>query len=113
MELTNLDMTFPDALDSQGQNHPVVQATVPPSDIQNPDRELRRTAWENYYDGYLSLKNTLASNYLTSVKQSVFLARVRDYGSVLEAKLAPHNMPVEIFHNLIDTFTANIDTWHR
>ena len=111
-ELTNLDMTFADALDSQGQNHPLLQATMAPS-IQDPDRELRRTAWEKYCDGYLALKNTLASSYITSVKQNVFLARVRGYNSVLEAQLAPGNMPVEVFHNLIDTFKANIATWHR
>jgi len=113
MELTNLDMTFPAAIDSQGQSHPVVQAVVPPSGIQSPDRELRRSAWENYYDGFLSLKNTLASNYIASVKQNLFLARVRGYDSVLEFKLAPHNVPVEVFHNLLETFQANISTWHR
>jgi oligoendopeptidase F len=112
MELTNLDMTFPDALDSQDQNHPLVQATLQ-SSIQSPDRELRRTAWENYSDTYLSLKNTLASNYLASVKQNLFLARVRGYNSVLEAQLAPFNMPDAVFHNLIDTFKANITVWHR
>ncbi len=112
-ELTNLEMKFATALDSQGQSHPVVQATLPPRGIQDPDRELRRTAWENYCDGYLGFKNTLASNYIASVKQNVFLARVRGYNSVLEAQLAPFNMPVEVFHNLIDTYKANIATWHR
>lgn len=111
-ELTDLELKFADALDSQGQNHPVIQATVPRS-LQDADRKLRRTAWENYYDGYLGLKNTLASNYITSVKQNVFLARVRGYSSVLEAQLAPYNMPVEVFHNLLDTYKANITTWHR
>jgi oligoendopeptidase F len=113
MELSNLDMTFPEALDSQGQSHPVVQATIPPSGIQSPDRQLRRNAWENYFDAFLALKNTLASNYIASVKQNVFLARVRGYNSVLEAKLAPHNMPLAVFHNLLDTFKVNISTWHR
>ena len=112
-ELTNLEMKFADALDSKGENHPVAQATPPPSGIQDPDRELRRTAWENYYDGYLGLRNTLASNYINSVKQNVFLARVRGYDSVLESQLAPFNMPIEVFHNLIDTYKANITTWHR
>ena len=112
-ELTDLDLKFPDAVDSQGQSHAVVQATVPPSGIQNADRELRRNAWENYCDGFLSVKNTLASNYIASVKQNVFLARVRGYNSVLEAQLAPYNIPLAVFHNLIDTFKANIGTWHR
>ncbi len=113
LELTNLDMTFPDAVDSRGQNHAVVQAALPPSGIQSPDRELRRTAWQNYCDGYLALKNTLASNYIASIKQDLFLARVRSYDSVLEAKLAPHNVPIDVFHNLLDTFKANLGTWHR
>jgi oligoendopeptidase F len=111
-ELTDLEMKFADALDSRGQNHPVIQTTIP-STLQSPDRELRRTAWENYCDGYLSFKNTLASSYLASVKQNLFLARVRGYDSVLEARLKPANMPLEVFHNLIDAFKDNISTWHR
>lgn len=113
MDLTNLDMRFPDAVDSLGQHHAVVQATLPPSGIQSPDRELRRTSWENYCDTYRSLKNTLASNYIASVKQNLFFARVRGYNSVLEAKLAPHKVPVEVFYNLLDTFKAHLGTWHR
>ncbi|MFN2141301.1 MAG: oligoendopeptidase F [Candidatus Promineifilaceae bacterium] len=112
-ELTNLEMKFADAQDSQGESHAVVQATVPPRGIQDPDRELRRTAWENYCDGYLDLKHTLASNYIASVRQNLFLARARGYSSVLEAQLAPFNMPVEVFHNLIETYKANLNTWHR
>lgn len=112
-ELTNLDMTFPDALDSQGATHSVAQATLTPTGIDSPDRARRRNAWQNYSDGYLSLKNTLASNYITNVKQQVFMAHVRGYSSVLEAKLAPNNMPVEVFHNFIETFKANLSVWHR
>jgi oligoendopeptidase F len=113
LELTNLEMRFPDAVDSQGQHHTVAQTTLSPTGIQSPDREQRRTSWENYCDTYLSLKNTLASNYIASVKQELFLARARGYKSVLEAKLAPHHMPVEVFYNLLDTFKANLNTWHR
>ncbi len=112
MELTNLDMTFTNALDSQGQCHPLSQSAVRRS-LQDPDRELRRTAWQNYGDGYLEMKNTLASNYISSVKQNLFLARARGYNSVLESQLAPYNMPLDVFHNLLDTFKANISTWHR
>ena len=111
-QLTDLEMKFADALDSRGQNYPIIQATLW-QNLLDADRELRRTAWENYYDSYRDLKNTLASSYITSVKQNLFLARVRGYSSVLEAQLAPANMPVEVFHNLIDTYKANIATWHR
>lgn len=112
-ELTNSDMKFPDALDSQGQRHPVRQAILPPNDIQSQDRVLRRNAWESFYDQHLAMQNTLASSLITNVKQQVFLARARGYDSVLEARLKPHNLPVGVFHNLIDTFKANLPVWHR
>ena len=61
------------------------------------DREARRTAWESYADGYLSLKHTLASNYNAIVRRDVFNARARRYGSSLEAALFPTNIAPEVF----------------
>lgn len=112
-ELVNTDMKFADAADSDGDLHRVAQAIVPPIGIDSHDRVLRRNAWHNFCEQHRALENTLASNLITSVKQSVFLARVRGYGSVLESRLAPANMPLEVFHTLIDTFKANLPVWHR
>jgi oligoendopeptidase F len=111
--LTNTDMRFHDAVDSQGTAHAVTQTTIPPTGIQSPDRERRRTAWESYCDGYLALQNTLASNYISLVHQQVFLARVRGYNSVLEMRLSANNLPVGVFENVISTFQANLPLWHR
>ena len=112
-ELTNTDLKFSAAVDSRGKSHPVAQATINSSDIQSEDREHRRTAWESYCDAHLSMQNTLASNYLTHVKASVFQARVRGYDSVLESRLEPFNLPVEVFYNLIESFQANLPVWHE
>ena len=111
-ELVDSDLTFRDALDSQGKTYPVYQANMDIA-LQDPDRERRRTAWESYFDGYLSVENTLASIYLANVKQWMFLAESRGYDSVLEMKLSPTRLPLEVFHNLIDTFKRNLPTWHR
>ena len=43
----------------------------------DPDREIRREAWENYADSYLAYKNTLTSNLATSMRTSVFNMRAR------------------------------------
>ena len=112
-ELTNTDLKFAPAIDSNGRSHHVGQTTIPPTGIQSSDRETRRTAWEHFCDGYLSFRNTLASSYLTSVKQQVFKIRVRDYKSVLESRLSPSYVPVDVFHNLIETYKANLSIWHR
>jgi oligoendopeptidase F len=111
-ELVDADLTFRDAVDSQGKTHPVYQANMDMA-LQDPDRERRRTAWESYFDGYLSMENTLASIYLANVKQWLLLANVRGYDSVLEMRLAPTNLSLEVFHNLMDTFKKNLPIWHR
>ncbi|MFN8529523.1 MAG: oligoendopeptidase F [Anaerolineae bacterium] len=111
-QLTNNDLKFADAHDSAGKAYPVNQSIYELHRVST-DRTLRRTAMENYFDAYLAFKNTLASNYLAAVKRDVFYARVRGYASSLEAALAPGNIPVEVFHTLINTYKKNIPTWHK
>jgi oligoendopeptidase F len=111
-ELVDTDLAFRDAADSQEKVYPVYQANMDIA-LQDPDRERRRTAWESYSDGYLSMENTLTSIYLANVKQWMVLAEARGYDSVLAMMLSPTNLPLEVFHNLIDTFKKNLPTWHR
>ncbi len=110
--LTNVDMRFAPAHNSAGESLPIVQSTRDKL-LADSDREVRKTAWNNYADRFLEFNNTLAAAYLASVKHSVVMARLRGYDSVLHAKLSPNNIPVEVFHNLIDTYKQHIPTWHR
>lgn len=110
--LTSADLKFRPATSSDGQSLEVIQGTVE-TYLHGPDREARRTAWESFADGYLSMKNTLASNYSVAVKRDVFYARARRYNSSLEAALFPNNVGLDVFHNLIDTYKKHIPTWHK
>lgn len=110
--LTNADIQFRPAVSSAGETHEVTQGTLNAL-YTSSDRETRRTAFESYTDGYLSHKNTLASNLSVAIKRDVFFARARRYSSSLEAALFNNNIPVEVFHNLVDTYRRNIPTWHR
>jgi oligoendopeptidase F len=47
------------------------------------------------------------------VKNNVFAMRARRHASTLEMALHGHNLPVEVFHNLIAVFKKNLPTWHR
>lgn len=111
-ELTNTDLTFKPAIDKNGEPFDVSQGSLGRA-LQTNDATLRRTAWQHYMDGHLQFKNTLASIYIASVKQNVFDMRARHYTSTLEAQLFPFNLPVDVFHNLIHTYKANLPTWHR
>lgn len=110
--LNNADLKFQPAVDSGGAPLEIGQASIG-SLITHPDRVVRRSAWQNYADGYLAMKNTYAATLTTAVKQDVFNARVRGYPSSLHASLEPNNVPVEVFHNLIEVFKQNLPTWHK
>jgi oligoendopeptidase F len=110
--LNNADLKFQPATSSDGTQLEIGQSSIG-SLLTHTDRQVRRSAWQNYADGYLGFKNTSAAILTTAVKQDVFNARVRRYSSSLHASLEPNNVPVEVFHNLIDVFKENLPTWHK
>ncbi|PWH17581.1 MAG: oligoendopeptidase F [Anaerolineae bacterium] len=110
--LTNADLKFQPATASDGTQMEIGQASIG-SLLSHPDRQVRRSAWQNYADAYLAFKNTSAAILTTAIKQDVFYARVRNYPSSLHAALEPNNVPVEVFHNLMAIFKQNLPTWHK
>ncbi len=110
--LTNADFRFQSAAGAGNDEMAVTQGTFMKL-MAHPDRETRRTAWENYHNPYLDHKNTLTSTLVTSLKQNVFATRVRRHSSTLAASLFENDIPVKVFHNLIGIFRQNLPTWHR
>src|SRR5579871_425614 len=110
--LSDADLTFHPAVDSQGVEHELAQGTIATL-LSSPDRALRKAAWENYADGYLAFKNTLANCLAGGVKQDVFRARARRYSSALEASMEAFQMPVEVFHSVIATYRDHLHVWKR
>ena len=108
----NADLTFPDAVDSSGERHPLTHGTYI-SLMESPDRELRRSAFENLYHTYDSFGNTMAAVQQAEVKQRRFFAQARRFGSSLEASLFRTEVPVSVYVNLIDTVHANMDKMER
>ncbi|GAC1655887.1 MAG: oligoendopeptidase F [Candidatus Dormibacteraceae bacterium] len=110
--LANADLAFHPAQASDGDQAEVAQGTISAL-LASPDREVRRTAWENYADAHLEVRHTMAACLATGIKRDVFVARARRYSSSLEAALAPNHIPAEVFHNMLAAFRRNIPTWHR
>jgi oligoendopeptidase F len=110
--LVNADLEFRPAHSSTGEEFSVAPSSID-SLLLKGDRELRRTAWESYADGFLKTRNTLASNLGVLVKLDVMNSRARRYDSALDAALFESNIPSTVFTNLIDTYQKNLPTWHR
>ena len=109
---SNADLTFPDAVDAEGNRHPLSQGTYI-SYMESSDRVLRRSAFENLYRTYGSYKNTIAAILAAQVKQLQFFADARKYGSAMEASLDVTNVPIEVYTNLIEAVHKNMDKMYR
>ncbi len=108
----NADLTFPDAVDGEGNKKPLTQSTFI-SYQESPDRELRKSAYENVYSTLASFKNTAAAILNAQGKQLQFNADARRYDSALEASLDENNVPTSVYLNLIDAVHQNMDKMHR
>ena len=109
---SDADVTFPDAVDSEGNRHPLSQGTYI-SYMESSDRALRKSAFENLYHTYGAYKNTISAVLSAQVKQLQFFAQARKYGSSLEASLDATNVPVAVYTNLIEAVHKNMDKMHR
>ena len=106
------DISFADAVDGEGNRHPLTQGTFVSLE-ESQDRVLRRSAYENLYDGFAGFKNTAAALLNAQNKQLKFFADARKYDNALDASLDATNVPTAVYHNLIDAVHQNMDKMHR
>ena len=105
------DLTFPDAVDAQGQVHPVTHGTFVPL-LMSQDRVLRESAYCSLYGVYRQFRNTSAAVLASQLKQLKFFADARRYPTTLEAALASTEVPAEVYTNLIEAVHGNMDAMY-
>ena len=109
---TDADLKFPDAVDAEGNSHPLTQGTFVPYESSD-DRVLRRSAYENLYRTLAGFKNTAAGLLNAQGKQLKFFADARKYPSTLDAALDRTEVPTSVYLNLIEAVHRNMDKMHR
>ncbi|WP_430811812.1 MULTISPECIES: oligoendopeptidase F [unclassified Carboxylicivirga] len=77
------------------------------------DRSLRQEATKAYWDNFLKFEGTLGEMLNGQVKVNVFRAKSRHYASALEASMKPNNIPLEVYHSLVENVNNNLGTFHR
>ena len=108
----NADLKYPKVKDSKGEEH-VLTAGSYISLCESPDRVLRENAFKTMYSTFGQYRNTIAAILNSQVKQLMFNSRMRKYGSNLEAALYRTEVPVAVYHNLIEAVHQNMDKMHR
>jgi len=109
--LTNVDFDF-GVIDTPEGKRPLSQSTFSVF-MENPDRDLRKKAYEMFYGCFDAHKTTLASLYSGSVKQDVINARVRGYSSARFASLFTDNVSEAVYDNLISAVSGKLTALHR
>ena len=109
---SNADLTFPDAVDSEGNQHPLSHGTFVRLE-ENPDRQLRKNAYETLYNTIGGFKNTAAALLNAQNKKLKFYAEARKYPNAFEAALDGTNVPTSVYLNLIEAVHQNMDKMHR
>ncbi|MCX6957547.1 MAG: oligoendopeptidase F [Verrucomicrobiae bacterium] len=111
-QLTDVDMTFGTVRDDQGREITLTQSSFS-SLLQRPDRNVRKEAFEKFYQEFSDHRYTLASSLSSSIKGDVFHARARNYPSALEEALFDDDVPLSVYDNLITAVRSRRDVLFR
>ena len=108
----NADLTYPDAVDSNGVSHTLTAGSFVPLE-ESGDRTLRESAFKALYGRLSEFKNTAATILDYQFKKLRFYSDARGYKSTLEASLDETGVPTEVYRNLISAVHGNLDKMHR
>jgi oligoendopeptidase F len=110
--LTNADLKFPTIEGEDGKPVELSHGRYTRF-LRSDDRRVRRDSFKNYYSAFQGIRNTLGTALAAEIRSHALSARLRNYESSLQAALAPNDIPVEVYHNLVQTINANLPRLHR
>lgn len=110
--LAYADMIFPQTPNEEGDLVPLSEGRFM-SFLRSKDRTVRQAAFDNLFGTYRAHINTLAATLGSSIKNDLFNARVRRYDSALEEGLSDANIPVSVYHNLLNTIHDHLPALHE
>jgi len=111
-QLTDADLKFGSVTTGKGERAELSNATFTTL-LHDPVRDVRRTAFHQFYDQYEAHANTLAATLSGSNERDVYAARVRNYPAAVEAALFADNVPLAVYDQLIAAVRANLPVVHR
>jgi oligoendopeptidase F len=110
--LNDADLKFGTITDTDGTEKELTTERYT-SFLRSPDRNVRKAAFQQLYQGYGQFQNTIGTAYAASIKTARFYSQVRGYASTLEQSLAQNEIPVTVYDQLVDTVHAHLPAMHR
>ena len=111
-QLDNVDLDFGSIIDESGSRIELSHGNFN-TFLINPNREIRKTAFFQYYLAYQNHKNTLAATLANSIKKDLFYTRARHFANCRVSALFSDNIPETVYDNLIKTVRDNLQPLFR
>lgn len=110
--LADSDMDFGIIKDEDG-NEVTLTNTNYSVYISSKDRKVRESAFKQLYKVYKQFNNTFSLLLSSYVSKNRAISQVRHFNSSLEASLFDDNVSVDVYDNLIDIVSKNLDALYR
>ncbi len=110
--LSNVDMTFPEITDENGERVSLTHGNFGVF-RESTDARVRRESFEAYFGEFQHFINTFAAMYSGSVKMDNYFTQVRGYSSACEQALFSDNVPVAVYDKLVEAIHAGLPTMRR
>lgn len=78
-----------------------------------PNRNDRALVFQSFFANLEKFQATLGELLYGGVKKDVFRSKAQHYDTSLEGALDQDNIPVEVYHTLINNVNNNLDAFHR
>lgn len=109
--LTDADMTFPKIM-VDGKKTELTESNYSVY-IKSSNRNTRKNAFNALLKTYGNYKNTLAKTFSGNVELLTSMAKIKNFGSSLEASLYSDNIKPEVYNKLIETVTNHLDVLYK
>lgn len=110
--LTDSDLRFGKVKNDKGDDVELTESNYS-SFIESTNRDVRKEAFEMLLKTYSNYKNTIANTFAGNVEVLTTMAKLKKYSSSLEASLFDDNISTEVYNNLIDTVSHNLDVLYK
>jgi oligoendopeptidase F len=109
--LDDADLTYPAITDEKGNEVRLTKQRFAKF-MESREQRVRKDASSAFYSSYKAHLNTIGANLTASVNGDVFYSKARHYESCLHNALDGNNIPVSVYHSLLETTEAHIDALH-
>ncbi|MCI0494592.1 oligoendopeptidase F [candidate division KSB1 bacterium] len=109
---SNAELPYPEVTLSDGKTVLVNQAGYSRFRAV-PNRDDREKVFDAFWGKINTFRQTMGAQLNAAIKRDLFYARARGYNTCLESALDYNNIPVQVYHALIENVNANLSTFHR